>query len=304
MKKCSMSKRVWIVLLAGFALLTAQGMVYAADPAAPAKPQAAAPAIPAPKLLNDDCIKCHSKAPTDIAVAGSKHKTEIGCQDCHNGHPPTTRKIIPLCSQCHEGKPHYKLAACNSCHSNPHTPLNIKFGTNVTDACVTCHAGQIVKLRDNKSKHTALYCSTCHNTHGKIPACTQCHKPHFAEQTAADCKKCHQAHMPKNVAYDDKTPSKDCAACHKKAFDLLAASKTKHQKLACVACHQAKHKMVPQCQTCHGTPHPAGMLAQFPKCGFCHSIAHDLNNYKDAKSPAPAAATTTAAPAKKQPKKK
>jgi hypothetical protein len=292
MKKCSMSKRVWIVLLAGFALLTARSMVYAADTAA------AAP----PKLLNDDCIKCHSKAPTDIAAAGSKHKSEIGCQDCHNGHPPTTRKIIPLCSQCHEGKPHYKLAACNSCHSNPHTPLAIKFGSNVTDACLTCHSGQIVKLRDNKSKHTALFCSTCHNTHGRIPDCTQCHKAHSAEQTNADCKKCHQAHMPKNVVYGDKTPSKDCAACHKKAYELLTASAFKHKNLSCVACHQAKHKMVPQCQSCHGTPHPAAMLAQFPKCGFCHSIAHDLNNYKVTKSPQPVAAT--AAPAKKQPVKK
>jgi Cytochrome c3 len=302
MRKCSMSKRVWIVLLAGLALLTAQSMVYAADPAAAAPSKA--PAAQTPKLLNDDCIKCHSKAPVDIATAGSKHKTEIGCQDCHNGHPPTTKKIIPLCSQCHDGKPHYKLAACLSCHTNPHTPLIIKFGRNVTDACVTCHTGQIVKLRDNKSKHTALFCSTCHDIHGRIPSCTQCHKPHFAEQTAADCKKCHQAHMPKNVAYSDKTPSKDCAACHKKAFDLLTASKFKHKNLSCVACHQAKHKMVPQCQSCHGTPHPASMLAQFPKCGICHSIAHDLNNFpKEAATAAPAAAATTA-PAKKQPKKK
>jgi hypothetical protein len=50
------------------------------------------------------------------------------------------------------------------------------------------------------------------------------------------------------------------------------------------------------------------MLAQFPKCGICHSIAHDLNNYqetaapKKAAAPAPAAATKTV-PAKKQPRK-
>lgn len=312
MKKCSMSKKVWIVVLAGLALLSVQSMVYAADPApaappkpqnaAPAKPQAAAPAIQTPKLLNDDCIKCHSKAPTDIAAAGTKHKTEIGCQDCHNGHPPTTKKIIPLCSQCHDGKPHYKLAACNSCHFNPHTPLNIKMGRNITDPCLTCHTGQIVKLRDNKSKHTALFCSTCHDTHGKIPDCTQCHKAHATDQTNADCKKCHQAHMPKNIAYNDKTPSKDCAACHKAAYTLLTASTFKHKNLSCVACHQAKHKMVPQCQSCHGTPHPAPMLAQFPKCGFCHSIAHDLNNYKNNAAPAPGAATT--APKKTPPPKK
>lgn len=186
MKKCSISKGVWIVLLAGFALLASQSMVHAAEPVAARKLQYVDQVKPLniqiPKLLNDDCIKCHIKAPTDIAAAGSKHKTEIGCQDCHSGHPPTTRKIIPLCSQCHEGKAHYKLAVCNSCHFNPHTPLNIKFGNNVTDACVTCHADQIVKLRTNKSKHSALYCSKCHDTHGKIPNCTQCHKAHATDQ--------------------------------------------------------------------------------------------------------------------------
>jgi hypothetical protein len=45
------------------------------------------------------------------------------------------------------------------------------------------------------------------------------------------------------------------------------------------------------------------MLAQFPKCGFCHSIAHDLNGFKVTTPPAPAAVTTPA-PVKKQPKKK
>lgn len=107
--------------------------------------------------------------------------------------------------------------------------------------------------------------------------------------------------MPKNIGYSDKTPSKDCAACHKIAYTLLTASKFKHKNLSCVDCHQAKHKMVPQCQSCHGTPHPAPMLAQFPKCGFCHSIAHDLNNYKDSKSKVP---TATTAPTKKQSNKK
>ena len=127
-KQCSLSKKVWIVLLAGLALLLVQSLVYAADPVT---------ASAAPKLANDDCAKCHSKPPADIAAEGRKHKTEIGCQDCHNGHPPTTKKIIPLCSQCHEGKAHFKLAACTSCHSNPHTPLKITFGNNVTDPYVT-----------------------------------------------------------------------------------------------------------------------------------------------------------------------
>jgi hypothetical protein len=106
--------------------------------------------------------------------------------------------------------------------------------------------------------------------------------------------------MPKNVTYTDKTPSKDCAACHKKAYELLTASKFKHSKLACVACHQAQHKMVPQCQSCHGNRHPAAMMAQFPKCSMCHGIAHDLNNLSTS-SPA---AQVAAPPATKKTKKK
>lgn len=298
--------RTWIAALAGLAMASLQGMAFGAAAPAAAPAKAAAPAAaPAPakaqgpKLLNDDCAKCHAKAPADVAVAGGKHKTAVGCQDCHAGHPPTVRKIIPVCSQCHEGKPHYKLAGCNTCHSNPHSPLNIKMGRNITDPCLTCHTQQIVKLRDNKSKHTALACTFCHDTHGKIPECVLCHKPHSKEMTQGDCKKCHQAHMPKAVAYGNQTPSKDCAACHKSAFDLLAASPFKHKNLSCVACHQAKHKMIPQCQSCHGTPHPATMLAKFPKCGYCHSIAHDLNNFK---GQAPAGSPASAAPAVKKKK--
>jgi hypothetical protein len=296
--------RTWIAAIAGLAMISLQGLAFAAGApaAAPAKAPAAAPAkatAQGPKLLNDDCAKCHAKAPADIAANGAKHKTVIGCQDCHNGHPPTVKNIIPKCSQCHDGKPHYKLANCAGCHSNPHSPLIIKMGRNVTDPCLTCHTQQIVKLRENKSKHTALACSFCHDTHGKIPACTQCHKPHTKEQVNADCKKCHQAHMPTAVTYSNQTPSKDCGACHKAALQLLSASPFKHKNLSCVACHQAKHKMIPQCQSCHGTPHPATMLSKFPKCGYCHGIAHDLNSFKGQGDPA-AADLAPAAKAKKK----
>lgn len=267
-------KKMFILLVSGVSLLFTQISVFAAELAPP----------PA-KLLPEDCAKCHSKPPEDIAANGGKHKTEIGCQDCHNGHPPEKRKIIPLCSQCHEGKSHYNLAACLSCHTNPHTPRKITYGNNVTEACVTCHAGQIVKLRENVSKHSALSCSYCHSSHGKIPSCTQCHKPHYAGQDTPECIKCHQAHSPKVVAYNSKLPSKECAACHKKAYEQLSASAFKHKNLSCAACHQAKHKMIPQCQTCHGTRHPALMMANFPKCSICHNIAHNLNDFKAATLP-------------------
>jgi len=239
-------------------------------------------------LANLDCVKCHAKPPADIAAAGGAHKTSVSCQDCHVGHPPAVKRPIPQCSMCHSDKPHYKLTGCLSCHKNPHRPKDISFGRNVTDPCLSCHTGQIKQLRENKSKHSALNCSFCHDVHGKIPQCTQCHKPHSSEMTAADCKNCHKAHMPKVVTYSSTLPSKNCAACHKNAMSLLSASKAKHSKLLCVTCHQGKHKMVPKCQDCHGTPHPAGLLAKFSRCQECHNIAHNLNNWTGAAAAAPA----------------
>lgn len=239
----------------------------------------AEPAPKKPELTNADCIKCHAAAPADVAANGAAHKTNVTCQDCHAGHPPTVKKIIPLCSQCHSGKPHYNLSACLRCHNNPHTPKIIKLANNITEECLSCHSQQIVKLKQVKSKHTALACSFCHNIHGKIPQCTQCHKSHSPDMTAADCKRCHQAHMPTAVAYGSDTPNKMCSSCHKKAYDLLAASDAKHKDVKCVICHKDKHKAVPTCQSCHGTPHPAGMLSRFTSCGECHSVAHNLNHW-------------------------
>ncbi|HEY6838717.1 MAG TPA: cytochrome C [Geobacteraceae bacterium] len=257
-----------IVCLSG----TMVGRAAAAD-AAPAKPV----------LTSADCVKCHTKPVEDIEAKGMSHKTAVSCQDCHVGHPPAVKKIIPQCSMCHQDKPHFKLPNCLGCHRNPHTPKVITFGKNVTDPCLTCHTPQIKKLQENKSKHTALNCSFCHDVHGKIPACTQCHKSHSADIVQADCKKCHQAHMPKVVTYGKEMPNKFCGACHAKAFNLLSASKAKHSKVPCVSCHQAKHKMIPKCQDCHGIPHPAAMMSKFPKCGECHNIAHDLNNWPSEK---------------------
>ncbi len=299
-----------IVSLAS-ALLLLASVAVAAEPAAktaaPAKPAAAAAAPtpatkPAAALTNADCAKCHIKAPADVEAKGKAHKTKVTCQDCHQGHPPFERKIIPLCSSCHEGKAHYKLGGCLQCHKNPHQPKEIVFGRDVTDPCLTCHSQQIAQLKSNPSKHSKLACSFCHDVHGKIPACTQCHKAHSADQGPSDCKKCHKAHMPKAVTYAADTPSKQCAACHSKAYNMLVSNKSKHKSLLCVTCHQEKHKMVPKCQDCHGVPHAAGIMARFPKCSDCHNIAHDLNNWNAAPAAAPAA--SPAAPAKKAGKKK
>jgi len=235
-----------------------------------------AAALTKPPLTKEDCVKCHPGPPADIATAGGKHRY-VPCMGCHAGHPPTVKKPIPQCSKCHlkTRKAHYELRDCLTCHKNPHTPLIISLAG--TEACKNCHAQQIAQLRDNKSKHSALNCSTCHSVHRQVPQCTQCHKPHAGELAAAECNKCHKAHMPKVVTYADDIPSKDCGTCHRQAFDLLNSGLAKHKTLACAFCHKARHRMVPKCQDCHGTPHPAAMIAKFKKCGDCHSIAHNLS---------------------------
>jgi len=254
-------------------------------------------------LTPSDCSKCHTSQPADIEANGSKHKTAINCQSCHAGHRPSSKNNIPVCSQCHQGKPHFEQKNCLQCHKNPHTPLKITFDQPMTEPCLACHTSQIKQLRENKSKHSAKNCTDCHDVHRKIPQCTQCHKPHSADITAADCKKCHKAHMPKAVAYASDVPSKFCGACHTTQLATLAANKTKHTDQNCAACHQEKHKMVPKCQDCHGDKHPAGIMMKFPRCLDCHKSPHDLNNWKTGVQPkaAVSAAPKGAAHKKKTP---
>lgn len=233
----------------------------------------------APVLSEADCIKCHAEQPADIARAGASHK-EVNCTYCHTGHRPSSPNNIPQCSICHEGESHFELEGCLNCHTNPHTPLNITLAGDLTTPCLTCHDAQIEQLKAHPSKHTELFCSNCHDVHGRKPECLQCHSPHAEHLTSADCKKCHKAHMPAEVTYGDDVLNKDCGACHNTAYSQLSNSKAKHGTFDCAFCHEGKHKAMPQCQDCHGVPHPEGIMAKFPSCGSCHNVAHDLNNWQ------------------------
>jgi len=90
--------------------------------------------------------------------------------------------------------------------------------------------------------------------------------------------------MPKLVTYAADIPSQDCGACHQKVIHQFNTATAKHKPLACAFCHKGKHRMIPACQDCHGSPHPASIMAKFPKCGRCHSNAHDLNNWASTES--------------------
>jgi len=230
------------------------------------------------KLTDADCIKCHKKETSWIETKGGKHKTAVGCLDCHKGHYPliSKEKMIPACSECHKGKPHYALKNCSRCHSNPHTPLEMDLAKGEFKAeCISCHEGPGKEVAEFPSKHSFLYCNTCHIKHGFIPDCLKCHKPHLAEQTFDDCKSCHGAHKPLKVTYGMDVPNKYCIVCHPKLGEMLKSTTTKHRKLACAFCHRGQHRIIPTCEACHGSPHPYVMV-KGKKCIDCHIDAHAL----------------------------
>ncbi len=229
------------------------------------------------KLSNADCIKCHKKEVSLIESKGGKHKTKVGCLDCHKGHYPLIPKkeMIPACSECHKGKAHFTLKNCERCH-NPHKPLEINLAKGeFKKECITCHKKPGEELSKFPSKHSFLYCNTCHIKHGYIPSCLKCHKPHLAGQTFEDCKSCHGAHKPLKITYGMNIPNKYCTACHPKLGKMLKSTTTKHRKLACVFCHRGQHGIIPNCSACHGSPHPLVMV-KGKKCIDCHIDAHAL----------------------------
>ena len=257
---------------AAIALLGAVAVVLWLCPASTAQDTAPGGA----KLTNEHCILCHPKEPAVVDVHGGKHKTEVGCLDCHREHPPQGTHAVPECGMCHVGKEHYTLDNCSACHASAHAPGELKLEGEITAPCLTCHAEQGMETKHNPSAHADMACNDCHTEHREVPSCTDCHSAHTDDMDQASCTTCHPAHKPLVVKYERGTPSSYCRSCHGEAFDKLSANTTKHHDLACDDCHRSEHKAVPPCFACHGKPHPKAMLDKFNGCADCHGTAHDL----------------------------
>jgi hypothetical protein len=228
------------------------------------------------EVTNAQCPVCHPVQPQTIAARGGKHRTEVGCKDCHTEHPPEGTGAIPACSMCHSGTPHFDLANCSSCHADAHAPLDLKLEGSISGPCLTCHQQQGDEVKKYPSAHTELACNECHTAHRLIPNCMDCHEKHTEDMDFQICLSCHPAHMPRVITYAQDTPSHYCGACHKTAFGLLDKSKFKHHDVACVRCHPDEHRAILKCVQCHPAPHAQAMLDKYPACGSCHGVAHDL----------------------------
>jgi predicted CXXCH cytochrome family protein len=232
------------------------------------------PAVPG--LSDDQCANCHTGEPAAIAARGGLHRDAVGCQDCHQEHPPQGAAAIPSCGACHAGEPHYELENCSGCHENAHAPLDLTMEGDITGPCLTCHEQQGMEMERHPSMHGQVSCTFCHAEHKQVPGCMDCHAKHEESMTQQDCASCHPAHQPLEVTYDKQTPDPYCGACHDQAFNVLSMNTSKHNDLSCVHCHRDQHKTIPPCFACHSKPHPDEMLQKFNGCGDCHGTAHDM----------------------------
>jgi len=137
------------------------------------------------------CAICHKPEAKEMAAHPSKHD-DVGCQGCH----ADKHGYIPSCLDCHE--PHVEgqtYKDCLVCHS-PHSPTVIKQYPEETpnNVCGSCHTQIYEDLKTNHTKHSDLYCATCHTKHGYIPKCQDCHgEPHGAalHKKFPNCLDCH-----------------------------------------------------------------------------------------------------------------
>jgi predicted CXXCH cytochrome family protein len=238
---------------------------------------------PAP-LTPADCAQCHTAVFGSLKESGANHRFD--CQNCHKAiHSYSPKKanydeLMPKCASCHTDIHGPQNKDCSSCHSNAHTPNKVAMSDRLINTCATCHAGPKEELVKFPSKHSLVACNKCHTYHGFKPECSMCHKPHYQGQAYDTCLKCHPVHQPKNVTYPTTEPPQTCGSCHKEVFQKWSKTPSRHSKVNCAVCHKAKHKYIPQCTECHKNPHPAGILAKYPKCLTCHIDVHDLPSMK------------------------
>lgn len=226
------------------------------------------------------CAQCHSTQFGNLKDNGGKHR--FLCQNCHKQlHAYNPRKgnyeeIMPKCLGCHPKIHGPSITDCATCHTNPHTPRKVAMVERLTGSCPTCHPGPKAQLVEFPSKHSLLPCQRCHTVHGFKPSCSKCHKPHYEGQAFTTCTGCHSVHKPKKVTYGPTEGAKTCGTCHKTEYAKWTATPSRHAHVLCAQCHHDKHGYIPKCTECHKAPHPAGIMAKFPRCLDCHLDVHSL----------------------------
>ena len=147
--------------------------------------------VPMIERMTTSCGTCHTGPSREMSQFPSKHSTEVTCQECHHDR----HGLIPSCMECHE--PHLacqQVAECLACHP-VHKPLSITYGPADSPTCGTCHDGVYSAWIETTSKHGQVACSDCHEQHGQIPDCAECHETPHDEKLMTKFPKCLDCHI-------------------------------------------------------------------------------------------------------------
>ncbi len=207
----------------------------------------------------------HTGAAGSMSPEHSENKHNMKCTVCH-----TERITKPNCTDCHELVHGTQLQNCTECH-DAHDPMSNIEGPRLEQFCSQCHPQQFEEFSTHPGRHADLKCVYCHQVHGQVEACTDCHAPHTQDMTAEDCLNCHPAHAPQEIKYSATIPNEQCAVCHTGENRELVQGSTKHSSLKCASCHTI-HKQIPRCTDCHA-PHAPDRA--YEDCTRCHYSAHN-----------------------------
>lgn len=247
----------------------------------------------AEKLLNEDCLSCHTEV-DEAAFKASVHGGE-DCVSCHSDvksleHP---EKLAPVdCASCHESE---AMAIAGSVHGK------LKDSGKAEVSCADCHGSHDVMPPAAQSSkmhrfNVAKTCASCHerigeqylrSVHGKAmqagkfeaPVCTDCHGEHGI-----------RSHLdPKARVHATQLSEKVCAQCHAaeritSKFGLSADRiKTYFDSYHGLA-GRAGSVSVANCASCHGahdilpSKDPASSVHKknlVKTCGECHPGASE-----------------------------
>ena len=98
-------------------------------------------------------------------------------------------------------------------------------------------------------------CQTCHTSHGFKLSCFCCDKLHDEGQALTTL---HQAPSGAQAAADylrEGFTSGHLRFLPWQGLRQVAVDPSKHGKVNCATCHHSKHRYVPHCTECHGSPH-------------------------------------------------
>ncbi len=213
--------------------------------------------------LKEVCLSCHEGV-VQVDEGISNAHAEFACNECHQSHGDA-----PDCTECHE--PHsdsMTVKDCQSCHA-PHNPRAMKELAQAPAAlCGACHEGPVEAFA-NGGAHIDVGCGGCHEAHGAIPVCADCHGADERAHFGLDgCASCHNPHAPlvEDLAdLDNVRPA--CVSCHDEQGKQTDKHPSPHAEMGCNECH-LKHGEAQECLECH-EPHTPSMTYQ--DCLACHA---------------------------------